>query len=623
WDAGTGEPLGRPLEHADAVYGARFNADGTRVLTRSGDGTAREWDGVTGEPLDPPLTHGAAVRGVLFSPDERRILTWGDDGSAQVWDAVTHLPATPPLRHGDPVQDARFSADGTLVLSWSLEGGPRVWDAEDGSELSMPTGGGKGDERDQIAGADFSGDGAAVLTWWGDERARLASPLTREVLRELVHPSRVASGRLEGLDRPRALTWDLDGNVRVWADGAGDRGTRDLTLRHANRVEGARCSDDGTRILTWTGGASGRTGRTRLGSARIWDAGSGLPLTPPLTHRAAVRGVQLSPDGTRLLTWSDDGTAKLWDSGADLGPIPSLATADEVEQLSVTVPPALVVEDGGSLTRILDPEGHISLSAPLADAGPIRGARLSPDGSRLVTWHTDGRARRWDTRTGRELTPPLAHQRPVTGARFSSDGRRILTWSQDGSARVWDAQSGEPLTPGLRHQGPVNGADFSADTSRILTWGNDGTARLWDGETGTALSPPLRHPSEELGSLSAVVAGRLNPEGSRVLTRDETGTARAWDLSLGSDWPIGALGLGLEAETGTALAPTGELRVLDPIEWRQVRYCEYERLRHDLGRLSGVAWKDALHRCQDAQADLEHKASSLPDARSGRSGLGG
>jgi hypothetical protein len=253
--------------------------------------------------------------------------------------------------------------------------------------------------------------------------------------------------------------------------------------------------------------------------------------------------------------------------------------------------------------------------------GPVRGARLSPDGSRLVTWHRDGRARRWDTQTGQELTPPLAHQRAVTGARFSPDGGLILTWSQDGSARVWDAESGEPLTPALRHEGPVNGADLSADASRILTWGNDGTARLWDGDTGAALSPPLRHPSGEPGGYSAVMEGRLNPEGKRALTRDEKGAVRAWDLSLESDWPIDALGLRLEAETGTALAPTGELRVLGPVEWLQVRNCGYDRIRHELGRLPAATWDDAQRRCREAQAESE--GGGLPGAGLGRSDIGG
>lgn len=44
WDAGTGEPIGAPMEHDQWVDGAVYNRDETRILTWSRDGTARQWD---------------------------------------------------------------------------------------------------------------------------------------------------------------------------------------------------------------------------------------------------------------------------------------------------------------------------------------------------------------------------------------------------------------------------------------------------------------------------------------------------------------------------------------------------------------------------------------------------
>jgi WD40 repeat protein len=65
---------------------ATFSADGRRVVTASGDKSARVWDAGTGQPLSPPLRHEREVTGASLSPDGRRVLTASNDKTARVWD---------------------------------------------------------------------------------------------------------------------------------------------------------------------------------------------------------------------------------------------------------------------------------------------------------------------------------------------------------------------------------------------------------------------------------------------------------------------------------------------------------------------------------------------------------
>jgi WD40 repeat protein len=44
WDAESGEMLHELKGHDDAVLSAAFSADGARIVTASGDRTARVWD---------------------------------------------------------------------------------------------------------------------------------------------------------------------------------------------------------------------------------------------------------------------------------------------------------------------------------------------------------------------------------------------------------------------------------------------------------------------------------------------------------------------------------------------------------------------------------------------------
>src|SRR5262249_23946886 len=49
-------------------------------------------------------------------------------------------------------------------------------------------------------------------------------------------------------------------------------------------------------------------------TARVWDAATGQPVTPPLEHRGGVMSAAFSPDGRFVVTASADHTARVWDA---------------------------------------------------------------------------------------------------------------------------------------------------------------------------------------------------------------------------------------------------------------------------------------------------------------------
>jgi len=69
--------------HEVRVERLRFSADGSVLLSASGDGVVRLWTR-TGQPvLDLPLD--GIVRGARFSPDGRRVVTASSQHTARVW----------------------------------------------------------------------------------------------------------------------------------------------------------------------------------------------------------------------------------------------------------------------------------------------------------------------------------------------------------------------------------------------------------------------------------------------------------------------------------------------------------------------------------------------------------
>jgi WD40 repeat protein len=76
------------MKHENFVTSAEFSPDGQRVVTASGDTTARLWDAASGKPVGEPMKHEGFVTSAQFSPDGQRIVTASFDTKARLWDAA-------------------------------------------------------------------------------------------------------------------------------------------------------------------------------------------------------------------------------------------------------------------------------------------------------------------------------------------------------------------------------------------------------------------------------------------------------------------------------------------------------------------------------------------------------
>ena len=83
-------------------------------------------------------------------------------------------------------------------------------------------------------------------------------------------------------------------------------------------------SPDGRRVAT----------ASDDGTARVWDVESGRPVTESLAHTAPVYCVDFSPDGRRLATASHDGTARGWELPPQPEPGEAFLLADLAEALT-------------------------------------------------------------------------------------------------------------------------------------------------------------------------------------------------------------------------------------------------------------------------------------------------
>lgn len=175
--------------------------------------------------------------------------------------------------------------------------------------------------------------------------------------------------------------------------------------------------------------------------------------------------------------------------------------------------------------RVWDAATGILLREMVHD-GRVESAAFSPDGTRIVTASADKTARIWYAASGEALSPALQHRDVVTTAAFNREGTRIVTASRDNTAQVWETITGKAISPPLEHRGVVRSAAFSLNSTRVITASEDKTARIWDAATGKPLLPPIKHQGP-------ITAARFSPDGKRVLTASQDGTARIWSSVTG------------------------------------------------------------------------------------------
>jgi WD40 repeat protein len=228
-------------------------------------------------------------------------------------------------------------------------------------------------------------------------------------------------------------------------------------------------------------------------------------------HRGALRAAHFSPDGKRLLTASDDHTARLWNADG-------------------TGEPLVLGEHRGAVTAA------------------VFSPKESPEGQRILTISADGTARSWlaqgDAATSILLgaAPDGGATAEVTCGAFSPDGQRValaslVTEPVDPKApgdkakkkvrvRIYAATDGALLGEHGEHRGRVRELVF-LDETHLMSVADDGEALVWDSaKKGRAAKVP--------GHEKAVLFVAVNREKSLLVTTYADGKARVFGLGAGA-----------------------------------------------------------------------------------------
>lgn len=312
---------------------------------------------------------------------------------------------------------------------------------------------------------------------------------------------------------------DIDGQIEaVLYQTIQSLRTRAVLRGHRSIVYSAVYSPDGSRIVT----------ASRDGTAWIWNASTGESIVRLNGHSGGVVSVAWSPDGKRVVTASSDKTARIWDAatGASL----TVLKGHTENLLSTKFSPdgkQVVTASSDSTARVWNAASGAQVFVLSGHTSAVDSVAWSPDGKQIATASSDGTAKIWNAANGQEMASLQAHTGTVLLVRFDPTSRRIVTASSDGTARIWDARTGASVAELAGHSDSVLNAEFSPNGQQVVTGSDDYTARVWDAATGALVT-------ELAGHSGSVVAAHFSPDGKQVVTASRDGTARVWNAGTGA-----------------------------------------------------------------------------------------
>jgi WD40 repeat protein/DNA-binding SARP family transcriptional activator len=504
--------------------------------------------------------HASEVNAVAYSPDGKLLVTGSSDMTAKIRDAITGQELITLRGHTQILEDIAFSPDGRYLATASDDKTVKIWEVVSGQELRTLVG-----HTDVIWNVSFSPDGALLATG-GDEMVKVWDVSTGRLL--LTLNGQHAPIAFNPIGRQLATSSE-DGTTILWDV---DTEKELLSLPYA------------ANILTFSPG--GNRLATAMTEMKVWDVSTGEEQISVGGFTAPVMGIGFSPDGSKLATGGQDGTAIVWDAqtGTRLFALAGHAGAinDVAFNPQCVAPPeapfdwcgvwlATAGRDGTARVWDVSPAGsrelttlpgfsgnflddtHLSTlrlinsndveiqtwdclseenskwlsSRIFTNTAPITAGGTSSNGKYLVTIDLDNTVKVWNTNTGQELSRFVAgNNGMVFYIAISSDGTRIATGGEFPGVSVWETLTGKEL---LKFNGPtgfVTGISISPDGANIAAGHNDGTVIVWDITTGDKLLTLADH------TMSVYAIG-FSGDNKRIVTAGMDQTARIWDGATG------------------------------------------------------------------------------------------
>ncbi|MBF0362018.1 MAG: AAA family ATPase [Oligoflexia bacterium] len=264
------------------------------------------------------------------------------------------------------------------------------------------------------------------------------------------------------------------------------------------RILDVNYSPDGTQIVT----------ASNDGSAMVWNnlntntqsSSSSAAASTLADHKAIVVTAEFSPDSKQIVTSSYDNTARVWTFNQNTKKWESV---------------------------VLDQHTDWVVAATFNPTNPNQILTASTDKSAII-WELDTNTNQW-----KNIIQLKGHNNEIIMAKFSPDGKHIVTISKiDNLIKIWSKDSLTKKWPliSTTFNGPkqtITSVNFSADSTKLVVSSNDRTAITYN--LNSVTNKWFAH-KELIGHKQWVKDARFSSNGNQVISASLDGQARVWNL---------------------------------------------------------------------------------------------
>jgi eukaryotic-like serine/threonine-protein kinase len=502
---------------------ARHSPDGKYLVTGRHDGAISVWDGQSHALVSTLHGHIGLLRGISFTPDGHTMASIGDDGMIRLWDVAKWKFVRSFQAHDGIGHHVLFALEGKILISCGKDPVIRVWDPTTGESLGT-----LGENTQPVETMAVSPDGYQCVSGCWNGTIYVWDLQTRKLIRRFLKASN---------NRARCLRFSPDGDQ--FAAGMSDKLILLWDIRTGAEITFFRGHDDDIQDIAFQPTGAMLASSDRAGVIRTW-----MPETteesPPRTkhvpvpgkwppyfrgHSARTWSIDFSPDGSRLVSASKDGTILSW-SGRDRLERESIAL-ESTKDIAYSHAENQLIAAAWSGIHIWSPSTNALVSFGKQFHEDPWCVAVSPDGATIVTGYgrKEGSLRFWNWNTGQMTRSWTAHEQDgVERIAFSPDGTLVATSSWDGTAKLWEVDSGKQLTAFEAPPHCLDVAFAPHDQMLAISW--EDNAMLVDVESRKRLHLLQGHQN-------TVQCIAFSPDGRWLATGSHDRTIRVWDVRTG------------------------------------------------------------------------------------------
>jgi WD40 repeat protein len=526
WDGNEAQRL-RDLPLPDAYWPLALAPDESKLATASLGGKVVIWDlgSYRAEVTFP--AHEKEITGLCYLKKDT-LISAAEDGAVKLWKLGEKLESKVLGQNAQPVTALACDKKGKLVI-WGTREGAMYW--LDPAAASWNKG--LGSAPKEITSASISGDGtqvafgaadANIYTWPWRNGGVVAQPVV------IAAHDRVVSSVALAEDGRTLYSAGGDADFREWNTQTGDL-VRQITGIQGLDAQYIALSPDGTRMLSWSSYETGRG--TEGGRFWLWDTATGKPREEPERHNDAINAVDVSAASDRIVTASFDGTVRIWSamSGKELGH----STDHEGRVRAVKFGPADEVWSAGEDARIhiWNPETRAQRSPLEPVGGEVTTFDIHPQGTFLATGDRTGRVWLYELASGKKVRSEDRKMfSAINAVRFAPGGQELAIAGSNNTILVTALGTGRDVAKLAPPVTSISSIAFSPQQGAFLASAtSDHIVDVWT-------TDPWAQKQALKGHDGTVRAVDWSADGRYLVSGGNDKTVRIWDVESGENVAI-------------------------------------------------------------------------------------